>query len=309
MDDPFRQMPILQTRPTIEYPGPEEPLDQMPLQPLFPEIENLPSLRQEQSKEDLMQVVAEEGPSDRAIFEAMSLLRKNSMAITRILQGTRAEKNQVPSPRPRKSLPVLPLTRREEEFAEDIMDEGPSDRLILEALSILRENSRAIARILQRKRPERPESVAPETPGKGTGPSPAKRMTPGSAGDDGEALNVDAIIASLIGKIALSSSHLRSLEPVEAADAIGELLVSEKNALLINQFIDAAIADQAQYLHLVTPKTAAPASDPSALPIACNIPSCVNTGTHRCSACKSVYYCSSDCQTRDWKNGHSNVCV
>jgi hypothetical protein len=315
------QMPILGTRPTTFYPGPEdEAVDQTPLPPLFPEIDNLPSPRQEQQREDLMQVVAEEGPSDRAIFEAMALLRKNSMAITRILQGTRAEKNQVPSARPRKSLPVLPLTRREEEFAEDIMDEGPSDRLILEALSILRENSRAIARILQRKRPERPESVVPETPGKGNGPSPAKRMTPGSASgnDGGEELNVDAVIASLIGKMALSSSHLRSLEPVEAADAIGELLVSEKNALLINQFIDAAIADQAQYLHLVAPKTAAaavgsieqraPSTDPSALPIACNIPSCVNTGTHRCSACKSVYYCSSDCQTRDWKNGHSNIC-
>ena len=296
----FRQMPILQTRPTIEYPGPEEPLDQMPLQPLFPEIANLPS---PSSRKELIDLVTEEGPSDRAIFEAMALLRNNSKAITRILQGNRAtEKNQVPTPRPR-TLPAL--TKREEEFMEDVMDEGPSDRLILEALSILRENSRVITRILQRKRPDRPE-----TPVKGNGPSPAKRMTPGSVNDGGEQLNVDAVIASLIGKMALSSSYLRSLESAEAADAIGELLTSEKSVLLIDQFIDAAIADQDQYLHLVTLNAAAtPSSDPSALPIACNIPSCVNTGIHRCSVCKSVYYCSSECQTRDWKNGHSNVCI
>ena len=28
-----------------------------------------------------------------------------------------------------------------------------------------------------------------------------------------------------------------------------------------------------------------------------------------CSACKKVYYCSKDCQVKDWKSGHKTSCV
>ena len=27
-----------------------------------------------------------------------------------------------------------------------------------------------------------------------------------------------------------------------------------------------------------------------------------------CSACKKVYYCSRDCQRKDWKGGHKQLC-
>ncbi|PRP87500.1 pcdc2/rp-8 (programmed cell death protein 2) [Planoprotostelium fungivorum] len=35
----------------------------------------------------------------------------------------------------------------------------------------------------------------------------------------------------------------------------------------------------------------------------------VNGAEKRCSSCKKATYCSKDCQSRDWKNGHKEACV
>ncbi len=35
---------------------------------------------------------------------------------------------------------------------------------------------------------------------------------------------------------------------------------------------------------------------------------CRNPATKRCTRCKSVQYCSKDCQIKDYKLGHKKVC-
>lgn len=44
----------------------------------------------------------------------------------------------------------------------------------------------------------------------------------------------------------------------------------------------------------------------------CSFLNCATTYTasfKRCSRCKSVIYCSKDCQIKDWKRGHSKICA
>ena len=40
----------------------------------------------------------------------------------------------------------------------------------------------------------------------------------------------------------------------------------------------------------------------------CGNPDCPKPGTDMCSRCKSVFYCSRDCQRSHWKAGHKKVC-
>ena len=35
----------------------------------------------------------------------------------------------------------------------------------------------------------------------------------------------------------------------------------------------------------------------------------LNSDGKKCVKCKSVYYCSKDCQVKDWKNKHKSECV
>ena len=40
----------------------------------------------------------------------------------------------------------------------------------------------------------------------------------------------------------------------------------------------------------------------------CSFSSCQKSFKLRCSSCKSVGYCSTDCQKKDWLQGHKTVC-
>ena len=43
--------------------------------------------------------------------------------------------------------------------------------------------------------------------------------------------------------------------------------------------------------------------------IECHEKDCTEAGTLRCSKCKKVYYCSKECQRKDWKNNnHARIC-
>lgn len=47
---------------------------------------------------------------------------------------------------------------------------------------------------------------------------------------------------------------------------------------------------------------------PSLLPSLCAEKSCANKGSKKCDRCKARVYCSEECQRRDWKSGHKEVC-
>lgn len=35
---------------------------------------------------------------------------------------------------------------------------------------------------------------------------------------------------------------------------------------------------------------------------------CNGAAKQKCSGCLSIFYCSRECQVKDWKNGHKNEC-
>lgn len=213
--------------------------------------------------------------------------------------------------------PLFPGTQRKElderERASDAYfdDDEELVRLSRATLAILRENEAVLERIQKRREVAKNREVdrpEPKTPQKG-GPSPAKRMTPGSAQEQ----EIDAIIGDLIGKLYAQSSVLRSLTAQDAADTIGELFAyTDKSAMLINAYIDAAIEDAAladSMSNVAVTTTTTAATTAKDLAIGCFVPGCVNEAGHRCVACKRVYYCSVACQTADWQAGHAEKCV
>lgn len=230
---------------------------------------------------------------------------------------------------PADDFPVDPLFPEVEGYDARLVERDSQElaRLARQTLAILKKNEVILERI--RKRQERPFSSAFDEPGtpaqKGQGPSPAKRMTPGSA--DGDQQVIDAVIGDMISKMYAQSPALRSLGPAEAAEIIGQLFEYKEpeKSQLINTYIDAAIEDAAFVKDManVQVKDMAnvqvndqkqqqqqPSKQQENVPIGCFAPSCVNPVAHRCSECKSAYYCSRACQVRDWTDGgHAEQCV
>lgn len=213
---------------------------------------------------------------------------------------------------PTDGFPMDPLFPEVEGYDAALVERDSLELATLarQTLAILKQNEAILQRI--RKRQERePTSSVPGTPASaGAGPSPAKRMTPGSA--DGDQQVIDAVIGDLISKMYAQSPALRSLSPVEGADIIGQLFAYDapEKSQLIDTYIDAAIADTEFVRDMARVQLSGLATESlkKDMPIGCFAPGCVSQATHRCKDCKSAYYCSSECQEAHWENGHDLVC-